>query len=153
MPDAMSKVQLLQEFAAAYERLIATATEVAQRGVTRQGETWGPRETVAHLAGWEIMASVRIPHIVAGMAPLEEADPARVAVMNEAINAAFVTLVGEQPIDAVCGLLRQTYQRNLEMLRQVDDRFFHPGEYVYERTRGVIEHCQEHGEALVLGHA
>jgi hypothetical protein len=72
--DAMSKEQLLQELADAFEELIRTATEAAQRGVTRQGDTWGPREIVAHMAGWEVMATVRIPKIVAGMPPLEEAD-------------------------------------------------------------------------------
>ena len=79
----MSKEQLLQELAEAYEKLIRTATEAAQRGVTRQGGTWGPRE----------------------------------------------------------------------ILRKLDDTFFHPGEYVYERTKAVIEHCQEHKQALVLSHS
>ena len=37
----MSKEQLLQELADAFEQLITTASEVAQRGVTRQGDTWG----------------------------------------------------------------------------------------------------------------
>jgi hypothetical protein len=63
--DAMSKEQLLQELAEPFEQLIGTATEAAQRGVTRQGDTWGPREIVAHLAGWEVMATVRIPKIAA----------------------------------------------------------------------------------------
>jgi hypothetical protein len=90
--EAMSKEHLLQELADAYEKLMGTATEAAQRGVTRQGDTWGPREIVAHLAGWEVMATVRIPHIVAGMPPLEEADETRRVVMNDAINATIVTV-------------------------------------------------------------
>ena len=89
----MSKEQLLQEFADAYEQLIGTATEAAQRGVTRQGDEWGPREIVAHLAGWEVMATVRIPRIVAGMPPAEFADETQQTVMNDAINAAMVTLI------------------------------------------------------------
>lgn len=28
------------------------------------------------------------------------------------------------------------------------ERHFQPGEYVYERTAGVIEHCDEHIEKL-----
>jgi hypothetical protein len=75
----MSKEQLLQELAEAFERLIGTATEAAQRGVSRQGDRWGPRQIVAHLAGWEVMATVRIPKIAAGMPPLEEANQARQA--------------------------------------------------------------------------
>jgi hypothetical protein len=150
--DTMSKEQLLQEFAEAYEQLMKAATSAAQRGVTRQGDTWGPREIVAHLAGWEVMATVRIPRIVAGMPPAEFADKTQQTVMNDAINAAMVTLTGEQPLDTLCGMLRQAYQRNVEMLRKLDDSFFQPGEYVYERTKAVIEHCQEHLQGLVLGY-
>jgi hypothetical protein len=149
----MSKEQLLQELAEAYEKLIRTATEAAQRGVTRQGGTWGPREIVAHLAGWEVMATVRIPHIAAGMPPLEEVDITRQAVMNDAINATIVTMVGDQPLETVCGMLRRAYRSDVEILRKLDDTFFHPGEYVYERTKAVIEHCQEHKQALVLSHS
>jgi len=148
----MPKEQLLQELADAFEQLIGTATDAAQRGVTRQGDMWGPREIVAHLAGWEVMATVRVPKIAAGMPPLEEADETRQAVMNAAINATIVTMVGEQPLDTVCGILRQAYQRDIEMLRKLDDTFFQPGEYVYERTKDVIEHCQEHLQDLVLSH-
>ena len=145
----MTKEQLLQEFAAAYEQIIGTATSAAQQGATRQADSWGPREVVAHLAGWEVMASVRIPRIVAGMLPAEFTDVTQNMVMNDAINAAFVMLMGEQPLETLCGILRRVYQRNIEMLRKLDDRFFQPGDYVYERTKAVIEHCQEHMEKLV----
>jgi hypothetical protein len=144
----MSKEQLIQELAAAFEQVIGTATEATQRGITRKGDIWGPRETVAHLAGWEVIATVRIPKIVAGMPPFEDADETRQAVMDDAINAALVTMVGDQPLEAVCGLLRQAYRRDVEILRQLEEKYFQPGEYVYERTRGVIEHCQEHMQGL-----
>ena len=149
----MAKELLLKEFAQAYEQLIETATLTAQRGVTKERDGWGPREIVAHLAGWEVMASVRIPRIVAGMPPAEFIDPTQQTVMNDAINAAMVTLIGEQPLKTLCDLLRQIYQRNVEMLRSLDDRFFQPGEYVNERTKAVIEHCQEHMQQLVHSHA
>ena len=55
----MTKEQLLQEFAQAYEHLMETATLAAQRGVSQRQDGWGPREIVAHLAGWEVMARVR----------------------------------------------------------------------------------------------
>jgi dsRNA-specific ribonuclease len=96
------------------------------------------------------MATVRIPKIVAGMPPLEETDREREAVMNDAISATIATMIGDQSPSAVCGILRQAYQHDLEILRKLDDTFFQPGEYVYERTRSVIEHCQEHGEKLIL---
>lgn len=144
----MTKDQLLQRFAAAFEQFIETAEEASRRGVTRLEDGWSPREVVAHMAGWEVMASVRIPKIVAGMAPFEESDEERQTVMNNALNAAFTTLIGDQSLEAVCGILRQAYRRTIEILQQVDDRFFQPGEYVYERTASVIEHCQEHREDI-----
>ncbi len=144
----MSKEQLLQQFAEAYEHLIETATLATQRGVSQRPDGWGPREIVGHLAGWEVMASVRIPRIVAGMPPAEFTEPKQQTMMNVAINAAMVALIGEQPIDILCDLLRQTYQRNVELLRSLDDTFFQPGKYVYERTKAIIEHCQEHMQQL-----
>ena len=105
----MAKEQLLQEFAQAYEHLMETASLAAQRGVTQGRDGWGPREIVAHLAGWEVMASVRIPRIVAGMPPAEFTDPTQQTVMNDAINAAIVTLIGEQPLETLCGMLRRAY--------------------------------------------
>ena len=144
----MTKAQLLQAFADAYEQIIETATKASQRG-TSAGREWGPREIVAHLAGWEVMATVRIPHIVAGMTPLEEADEARQAVMNDAINATIVAMTGDQSLDAICAILRQAYKHNVEVLSALDEKFFQPGEYIYERTIGVVEHCQEHSQQLV----
>ncbi len=145
----MSKEQLLQEFAKAYEQLIETATLAAQRGEAQKQDGWGPREIVSHLAGWEVMASVRIPRIIAGIPPAEFTNPAQQSMMNDAINAAMATLIGEQTLETLCDILRQTYQRNIELLRSLDDTFFQPGEYVYERTKAVTEHCQEHIEQLV----
>jgi hypothetical protein len=144
----MTKDQLLQQFADAYEQLIATAAHAAQAGITRQADRWGPREIVAHMAGWEIMATIRIPAIVAGMPPAEFADETQQTVMDNAINAAFVALIGEQSLDTLSAMLRQAYQRTLELLRPLDEVHFQPGEYVYERTHGIIEHCQEHMEML-----
>jgi hypothetical protein len=148
MPSVMTKDELLQNFAAAYERLMASAIAAEQRGMARQGDTWGPREIVAHLAGWEVMATVRMPAIVAGMPPMEETDPARETVMNNAINATIVTMVGDQSLAAICGMLHQAYQHNLAFMQTLEDSFFQPGEYIYERTLGVIDHCQEHSEAF-----
>jgi hypothetical protein len=99
---------------------------------------------VAHLAGWEVMAHVRIPPIVAGMAPIEFGDRAQARIMNDAINATVVTMAGDQPLDTLCGILRQAYHRTLEILDPVDESNFAPGAYVYERTKAVIDHCREH---------
>lgn len=153
MEYAMSKDDLIQAFADAYERVIAAAMRSTRNGVARMPDDWGPREAIAHLAGWEVMASVRIPAIVGGMAPLEFEDEAQNDVMNNAINAAFVAVAGQQPIAALCDALRQAYQRTVALLTPLDNRYFQPGEYVYERTRGAIEHCDEHIEQFSAGQA
>jgi len=144
--STMSKQQLIQALADAHERLITAALEASQNGGGENG--FGPREIVAHLAGWETMAQYRVPRVAAGMAPLEFADDAQNEVMNTAINAAFVALIGDQPLGAVCDILRRAYQGDVEMLGKLDERFFLPGEYVYERSIAAIDHCQEHIEAL-----
>jgi hypothetical protein len=151
--DTMPREQLVQELADAFERVIETASVTARRGMPANADGWGPREYVAHLAGWEVMATVRVPKIAAGMAPLEEADEERQAVMTDAINATIIAMAGDQSLEQVCGILRQAYQRDIVILRSLDERLFQPGEYVYERTRGVIEHCQEHIEDMALGSA
>lgn len=154
MPEnIISKDDLIQAFTDAYERIIAAATQATQQAAGRPPDGWGPREAVAHLAGWEAMASVRIPAIAGGMAPLEFEDEAQNDVMNNAINAAFVAVAGQQPAAALCDTLRQAYQRTVALLRTLDDRHFQPGEYVYERTRGAIEHCDEHIEQFSAAQA
>lgn len=145
----MTREQLLREFADAFEQVINTAMEVERRGATAPGDRWGPREVVAHLAGWEVMASVRIPAVVAGMAPLEFEDEERQTVMNDAINATIVTIAGEQSLETLCGMLRAAYRQTVELLQTLDEHNFQPGAYVYERTRSVTEHCHEHIEMLL----
>src|SRR5690348_17915458 len=113
----MSKEQLLQELAAAFERFIEAAREAAERGPAHRESTWGAREVAAHLAGWEVMASVRVPRTAAGMAPLEFADEAQQDAMNDAINATIVAMIGDQAFDAVCAILRRAYQNDIEMLK------------------------------------
>lgn len=148
----MSKEQLLQELAATFEQFIHTTSEAVQRGLTRQVDGWGPREVAAHLAGWEIMATVRVPKIAAGMPLLEFANDAQQNAMDDAINATIVAMIGDQSLDTIYVILRQAYQRDIEMLKNLDDALFRPGNYVYERTRGAIEHCQEHMQGLVETH-
>jgi hypothetical protein len=66
------------------------------------------------------------------------------ATPYDAINTAFVTLSGDQSLEALCDTLRRAYQRTVEILTPLDESHFQLGAYVYERTNGVIEHCQEH---------
>jgi hypothetical protein len=140
----MEKAQLLEQFAVAYEQLIEAAVLAGRRGEAQQADGWGPNQVVAHLAGWETMATVRIPAILTGTPPMEFVDPTQGRVMNDAINSAFVTLAGDQSLETLCDKLRQAYQRTIEILTPLDERLFQTGEYVYERTQGVIAHCHEH---------
>ena len=73
--------------------------------------------------------------------------------MDDAINITAVTLIGDQSLDTVCGILRQAYQHDIEILRKLDEKFFQSGEYVYERTKAAIEHCQKHIQDLALSHS
>src|SRR5260221_10844834 len=50
--QAQTKAQLIQTFDEAYEKLIRAATVAVEQGVT-VGE-WGPREILAHIAGWAV---------------------------------------------------------------------------------------------------
>lgn len=140
----MSRDALLEEFAAAYERVIEAARDAAKRGVADSMAEWGPRAVIAHLAGWEIMANVRIPAILGGMPPMEMPDEEQDRVMNDAINRAFITLAKGQSLDVLVAALREAYQRTIALLLPVPAGEFRPGTYVYERTLGVIDHCEEH---------
>ncbi len=142
----MDRAHLVADFAAAHETVIAAAQRAAERGQGSQGSQggWGPREVVAHLAGWQVMASVRMPAVVAGMPPMEFEDERQAAVMNDAINATIVTMIGDQPLAAPCETLRRAYQRTIAIITSLDDQHVQPGTYVFERTRNVIEHCREH---------
>src|SRR5262249_25767493 len=131
---SMRKERLLRDFVAAYERLIDVAARAERSGTTRREDGWGPREVVAHLAGWEVMATVRIAPIVAGTPPMEFSDEAQARVMNNALNAAFVTLKGDQSLEILCDTLRRAYQRTVEILTPLDESHFQPGAYVYERV-------------------
>lgn len=144
----LSKENLLQELVDAHERLITAATESVRRGVTPQGEAWGPREILAHIAGWEALATSRIPQIAAGIPPVHYANAAQHAAMDNAINVMAITMIGDQSFESVCTILRRTYRRDVELLRQIDEALFRPGNYVYDRTRAAIEHCYEHAQQL-----
>ncbi len=136
----MTKEQLLQELVNSHERLITSATATHERGVTRNGEKWGPREVVAHIAGWEANAIIRVPNTLAG-APFSTYD-------QEAFNNVVITMIGDQPFERVCDILRQTYQRDVEMLRKLDEGIFVLGNYAYDRTRAAIQHNYEHAQEL-----
>jgi uncharacterized protein involved in tolerance to divalent cations len=142
------KEQLIQDLIDAHERVVTAATTAYERGARRTEDTWGPREILAHIAGWEVMAVARIPHILAGIPPIRYETSEQHANMDNAINAAVVTMIGGQPFETIRDIFRQCYQRDAQLLRGLDETLFVPGSYVYERTRAAIDHCYEHVQAL-----
>lgn len=144
----MSKEHFLQRIAEAYEQVIAAALQAGQRGCGGEAGMWGPREIIAHMAGWEMITAVCLPRVLRGVPPVEFAEEARQTLMDDAINAALVTMAGDQSLEALCDMLRRAYQSTLEFLRTLDEGFFRPGEYVYERSQGIVDHCLEHQAQL-----
>ncbi len=138
--EKVTKEQLLQELSDAHERLISAATVAAKREVVRDGQKWGPREVMAHIAGWEAKAIETIPQIMAGE-PL-------VAFDHDVFNATVITLLENQSFDAVRDILRQTYQRDIESLKRLDENVFVPGNWIHDRIKAAIRHINEHAEEL-----
>lgn len=138
--EEISKDKLLQELGEAHERLIAAATAVFERGVVLPGQKWGPREVMAHIAGWEAKAIEMIPRVMVG--------ESLVAFDHDAFNATVITLLGNQSFDAVRDILRQTYQQDITLLTSLDESVFVSGNYVYDRVKAAIRHNDEHTEEL-----
>jgi periplasmic divalent cation tolerance protein len=146
--EGITKERLLQDLIEAHEQLLSAATDAQQRNISRQRDGWRPREILAHVAGWEAMAVSRIPRVIAGMPPITYASEEQHAAMDDAINATVVTMIGEQPFDAICTIFRKAYQADAQIIRELDEAYVRPGSYVYERTKAAIAHCYEHIHAL-----
>ena len=134
------KEQLLREFNTAHERLVTAAKAAHARGITMRGEQWGPREILAHIVGWSVEGTERIPRIIAGEPPLKYDD--------EAFNVAIITVLGGQSFDRVLDMFQQTYQRYISMLKEQDDAIFVPEHPVDRRLQAVIQHHYEHAQGL-----
>jgi hypothetical protein len=134
------KEELIQQFEKAHEQLVLAATAASARGITRQGDRWGPREVLAHIVGWSTEATERIPRIIAGEPPLVYDD--------EAFNVAIITVLGDQPFDIVLDMFRRSHRRYVQMLVAQDEAVFVPGHPVYRRIQAVIQHHQEHAQGL-----
>src|SRR5438105_718674 len=91
---------------------------------------------MAHIAGWEANATVRVPKVVAG-APRGEYD-------DDAFNEAVITTLGDQSFETVRVMLRRAYQRDVEMLETLDDALFVPGSFAYDHAKAAIDHCLKH---------
>ncbi len=131
------RIELLQSLEAAHEKLIAAAINADTRGVKG---SWGPREILAHVVGWEVIAIECLP----GLLPAEAPAP----LTYDAVNLAMATLVGDHPIETIRNMLYQVHQRFLQLSEVQNDASFVPGHPIYERTKAAIAHSLEHGQEL-----
>ena len=60
----------------------------------------------------------------------------------------MVTLVGDQPIEALRRMLDRVHNRFLGMPEVQEDESFVPGHPIFERTKAAIGHSLEHIQAL-----
>jgi hypothetical protein len=145
---ASSKEQLIRTFDAAHERLLVAATAAFERGVDIQEGKWGPREVLAHIAGWAVEATVSISQVIEGLPPVVYVNEAQHSARDDAFNAAIITMIGSQSFNQVSVILQQTHQRFVHMLQAQDECIFVPGNYVYERIQAVIRHHLQHAREL-----
>jgi hypothetical protein len=143
----MTSEQLIQDFDDAYERLIEAATTVERERIVYEN-AWGPREVLAHIVGWAAQAIEFIPQVLAGQLPQAYISELQHAAIDDAFNAAFITLLGNQPFEQMLTSARQTHEHFIELLRAQDETIFVPGNYVYERMKRIIDHYRQHAQEL-----
>ena len=143
-----AKAHLIQTFDEAYQKLIAAATKATGQDRQAQGNEWGPREMLAHIVGWAAQATEFLPQIPAGLPAQTYASELQHTAIDEAFNAAFITILGNQSFEQVLTLAHQTHQRFVQMLREQDEDIFVPDNPVYERMKRVIDHHLQHAQEL-----
>lgn len=136
----LSKGQLIHAFDQAHESLLLAAKSAVQRSKNIPEGEWGPREVLAHIAGWGAEATYRLPKVAQGTPPLEYDD--------HAFNFATITMIGNQSFEQIYAILQRTHERFVQMLQALDEGIFIPGNPVYERIKAVIEHHIEHAQGL-----
>jgi periplasmic divalent cation tolerance protein len=145
---AHTKEQQIQEFDKAHERLINAATNVANHNSEAKIGEWRPREILAHIAGWAAQATTQLPQVISGLPPINYASEAQHSGLDDASNAAFIALIGNQTFEEIVHITHQTHLRFVEMLYAQDEGIFLPGNYVYERMKRIIAHHHQHAQEL-----
>ncbi|GCE19447.1 divalent-cation tolerance protein CutA [Dictyobacter kobayashii] len=146
--SADRKEQIIREFDNVYEQLVRAATAAAKRGVEIQNGEWGPREILAHIAGWAAQATTQLPQVIKGLPPIAYASKAQHAGLDEAANDEFIALIGNQAFEDVLNIAHKTHLDFVSMLRTQDKNNFVPNHYVYDRMKRVIEHHLQHAQEL-----
>ncbi len=147
MKQETEKEQIIQAFDEVYEKLIVSADAAEKRGKSSQPQ-WGPREILAHIAGWAAQATAQIPQVIAGIPDVAYRDDVQHAAVDDAANAAFIALIGDQSFEEVRQIADQTHERFAAVLKAQSDNIFVPGNYVYERMKRVIDHHLQHAQEL-----
>jgi hypothetical protein len=147
MKQETEKERIIQAFDEAYEKLIISANAAEKSGKFLKCQ-WGPREILAHIAGWAAQATVQIPQVIAGIPDVTYHNDVQHAAVDDAANAAFIALIGDQSFEEVRHIANQTHQRFAAMLGTQSDSIFVPGNYVYERMKRVIDHHLQHAQEL-----
>ncbi len=146
--EGSEKEQIIQAFDQAYEQLIAAATTAEAQGTKMQGSEWRPREILGHIVGWAAQATAFLPQVIAGLPSQTYASDLQHNAIDEAFNAAFITLIENQSFEQVLTLAHKTHQCFMQMLREQDESIFVPGNAVHERMKRVIDHHLEHAQEL-----
>jgi hypothetical protein len=140
--EVLSKDELLQTFVEDHERLIEVAALADRRVALR------PRESLAHLAGVNLMASAYLAQAYTGEPIAGLGDPQQEAGMTEAIHATLNEQAAGKPFEVLVETLRQAYMASSAILAATDENAFRPGNGVYERALGVITLCREYIDRL-----
>jgi len=141
----VSKDELLGAFAEAHDDLLIAADAAVTRGDPHGGDGygWGVREALAHIAGWEVEATQRLPQALAG-APARDYDV-------DTFNVAAVAAHEGQSLHEVRDSLEQAYARLVNLLDGLDEAAFAPSGVAWEWVTALTRHDHEHARALMGG--
>ncbi len=139
----MSKDELLGAFAEAHDDLLIAADAAVTRGDPHgaDGYEWGVREVLAHIAGWEVEATQRLPQLMAG-APARDYDA-------DTFNVDAVAAHEAQSLHEVRASLERAYARLVTLLDGLDEATFAPGGVAREWVTALTRHNHEHARALM----
>lgn len=141
----MSKDEMLGAFAETHDSLLIAADAAVTRGNPHgaDGLGWGVREVLAHIAGWEVEATQRLPQLMAG-APARDYDA-------DTFNAAAVAAYEGQSLHEVRDSLERVHARLLNLLAGLDEAAFAPGGVAEEWVSALTRHSRAHARALMGG--
>jgi hypothetical protein len=105
-------------------------------------------EILAHIVGWAAQATDILPRIITGLPPQTYTSEFQHNAIDEAFNADFIILLGEQSFEQVLTLPHQSHQQFVQMLKAQDENIFVSGNYVYERMKRVSDHHLQHAQEL-----